>query len=218
VPCPRHFGNQHFFRSGVQLTLSNISLDFSTPEPDSRATQWVELAQRVLVCARMLRNELGQQAGRWQLSEPEFSLLWVCCKAPPLGFSQNELADKLAVSAAQISGLVEQLRGAGLLQGRRAATDRRRQLWRLTDAGETTLRTILADTSALVDRVVADDQSDDGKSTEGKSTDKQPQENDWRRLLRSLSELTHSLNEFNSNCDEKQRGTSAGNIERRGAA
>lgn len=115
------------------------------PEPSEPAARLIELAERILVCGRMFRDELTQQTGRWQLSGPEFSVLWVCRGAPSAGLGQSEFAAKLAVSAAKVSGLVERLRRQGLLEGRRAEADRRRQLWRLTTAGRARLQAVLAD-------------------------------------------------------------------------
>jgi len=114
-------------------------------ESKGPATQWGDLAERIVVCARLLRDDLGQRAGRWDLSEPEFSVLWICRETPPEGIGQNELADSLAISASAVSGLVERLRRRGLLEGRRGQSDRRRQLWRLTPAGRNQLYQVLAD-------------------------------------------------------------------------
>lgn len=87
-------------------------------------------------------------------------MLWACRRTPPGGLPQQELAAAMAVSAAQVSVLVEQLRRQGLLQGRRAQNDRRRQLWRLTPAGRARLQDVLADLSdwarAAADRLGAD--------------------------------------------------------------
>ena len=124
-------------------------------ESSPAAVRWVGLAERILVCGRILRDELVRDAGRCRLSEPEFSLLWACRDAPPTGLGQNELAARLAVSAAQVSGLVERLRVAELLEGRRGQTDRRRQLWRLTPAGQAALAaslTHVADWAEQLDR------------------------------------------------------------------
>jgi len=113
-------------------------------ESTDPATRWGELAERIVVCARLLRDDLNQRAGRCDVSEPEFSLLWICRQSPPEGIGQNELADSLAISASAVSGLVERLRRRGLLQGRRGQSDRRRQLWRLTPAGRSRLHEVLA--------------------------------------------------------------------------
>ncbi len=105
----------------------------------------MEVAEQILACGRMFRDRLSQQIGNRELSQPEFALLWACRRAPRAGLSQSELAAVLAISAAQVSGLVEKLRCHGLLCGRRTRPDRRRQLWKLTPAGRTRLQTVLAD-------------------------------------------------------------------------
>jgi DNA-binding MarR family transcriptional regulator len=76
------------------------------------------------------------------LSQPQFSVLWACHDAPATGISQAELVDRLAVSAAHVSGIVEQLRCKGLLQPRRLAADRRRQVWTLTPTGQLAMATL----------------------------------------------------------------------------
>jgi DNA-binding MarR family transcriptional regulator len=53
--------------------------------------------------------------------------------------SQLELAQRMGMSPAQISGLVEVLRQRALLVSERSPRDRRRQTWRLTAAGEKVL-------------------------------------------------------------------------------
>ena len=125
--------------------MSDGSLNRAGPPAGQAAVPWLALAERILRCHRMFREDLARHAERCQLSEPAFLLLWACRQAPRCGVAQNQLAARLAVSAAQISGLVEKLRLGGLLEGRRAQTDRRRQLWRLTPAGEATLQAGLAE-------------------------------------------------------------------------
>ena len=78
-------------------------------------------------------------------------MLLACREASPAGLEQKELAAILAVSASQVSGLVEQLRRRGLLQGSRAANDRRRQLWQLTPTGRVRLQDILSDLADWTD-------------------------------------------------------------------
>jgi DNA-binding MarR family transcriptional regulator len=119
------------------------SLDISAisrPRPDRVAalsdvtTEWLWLAEQIALCGRLLRD--GRVRGAGTLSQPQFSVLWACHDAPPAGISQAELADRLSVSAAHVSGIVEQLRCKGLLQPRRLVADRRRQLWKLTPTGQ----------------------------------------------------------------------------------
>jgi DNA-binding MarR family transcriptional regulator len=122
----------------------NSSLASREAEAADAARRWIELAERLLLCGRMLRGELTRQLGRWQLSEPAFSVLWFCRQNPPGGISQSDLVAGLAVSPAQVSGLVEQLRQAGLLRDHQVRTDRRRKFWRLTAAGEARLVSIVS--------------------------------------------------------------------------
>ncbi len=109
------------------------------------AELWLGLAERIVVCGRELREVLRRLAARQGLSEPEISTLWACLGDQREGMDQRELASRLAISAAQVSGLVESLRAGGLLAGHRDQRDRRRQVWRLTPAGQAALRTAVAD-------------------------------------------------------------------------
>ena len=111
------------------------------------ATPWIEVAQRVLVSARRVRVRLAAEARRHGLCEPEIEMLWACAKAPADGCSQNELADDLAVSPAHVSGVVERLRIAGLLECAMVRSDRRLRLWQLTPAGQAIWRAIRDDSA-----------------------------------------------------------------------
>lgn len=104
---------------------------------------WLERAELALVKARQLRATLERRIAGRGLSEPELALLWACASAPPGGSSQRELAEQLAVSPAQISGLVERLAQLGWLRGRPAPADRRRRLWEPTAAGAALWRSIV---------------------------------------------------------------------------
>jgi DNA-binding MarR family transcriptional regulator len=111
--------------------------------PGADGPQWIERAEQILVHARRLRELLEEQAGRHGLSEPELALLWACAKSPPGGRSQCELAEELAVSSAQVSGLVERMCRVGLLRARAVEEDRRRHLWELAPAGVVVWQAVL---------------------------------------------------------------------------
>jgi DNA-binding MarR family transcriptional regulator len=108
---------------------------------------WIEFVERLLVCARRARERLSVEASRQGLSEPQIEMLWACAKAPPGGRCQKDLAEDLAVSPAHVSGVVERLHAAGLLQYSVAEGDRRLRYWRLTPAGQVLWQTV-ADDSA----------------------------------------------------------------------
>jgi len=132
----------------------------------SSAAKWVGWGEQISLCSRIIRDQISQAAARHGLSPIEFSVLFFCrpdgcsmrvsehdrdasqggeepqCERSP-GASQNQIAEAISVSAAHVSGLVEQLRSRGLLSGHRSTADRRRQHWRATEKGEAVLRAIL---------------------------------------------------------------------------
>ncbi len=99
------------------------------------ATAWIELIEDVTVCSRVLRRDAAEATGQFELSDSLFWLIWACRNAPPGGLSQNQLASAMAISDAQVSALVEQLRRRDFLTAHRGASDRRRQFWTLTSHG-----------------------------------------------------------------------------------
>ena len=107
------------------------------------AARWLERGEQILVNARRIRLFLEVQTKRHGLSEPELAVLWACDGSPTGGLGQNELAEKLAVSPAHVSAMVERLGRAKLLCGRAAADDRRRRLWEPTPAGMILLRFVV---------------------------------------------------------------------------
>jgi DNA-binding MarR family transcriptional regulator len=95
----------------------------------------------------MAARELAAWVVGAGVSEAEFRLLWTLFHGG-LSLNQAELASRLAVSPAQISGAVERLQAIGLLDGASDAADRRRQLWRLVPAGVALIHSILAQVAA----------------------------------------------------------------------
>lgn len=115
------------------------------------AARWVRFSEQLSTLSRLVRAGLTERLESRALGWSQFSLLWVCHEWASVGLSQNELSGLLGVSSAHVSGLVEQLRSKGLLVGHRAASDRRRQVWRLTDEGRALLGEVLADLVDWVD-------------------------------------------------------------------
>ncbi len=107
--------------------------------PGRAASRWLALAEQIAVCTRQVQRLTAIPAG---LRLPEALLLWLCGRADPEGTAQAELARRLAVSPAQVSHLLERLRGLGWLQAHRPAADRRCQRWRLTPLGRQVLAEI----------------------------------------------------------------------------
>ncbi len=121
---------------------------FQMPQPGdshSGAGRWSYITGLLTICQRSLRGQLAAQMSKKGVSQPQLFVLLACGQAPPEGLVQNELASSLALSAAHVSGLVEQLREAGLLVGKRSAGDRRRKIWRLTKKGHAKLTALLSE-------------------------------------------------------------------------
>jgi DNA-binding MarR family transcriptional regulator len=123
-----------------------------SPDTDSRSVRWLDLAERISFCGRLLRTGLDRRLEACGLGAGQFSILWACHETPS-GAGQSALAEMLAVSPAHVSGLVEQLRGRGLLVARRPASDRRRQLWQVTPEGQLLVEKVLAELCDWAERL-----------------------------------------------------------------
>jgi DNA-binding MarR family transcriptional regulator len=99
---------------------------------------------------RRAARALSQWCGRFQLSEPEFQVLWCLCSGMAGGrFDQTALAKRLAFSAAQVCVTVERLRFRGWIEQQSSAGDRRRNVWCLSAAGSGILGEMLQAASDL---------------------------------------------------------------------
>lgn len=121
---------------------------------DSPAARLGELATAAWVCGRELRRRIAERLAAAQVDDEAFLALAQLDKAPE-GVVQGDLAESLAVSPAQTSGLVERLRKHGWCEAQRDPHDRRRQRWVLTSAGRTTLAECRAALSAEADALLA---------------------------------------------------------------
>jgi DNA-binding MarR family transcriptional regulator len=86
---------------------------------------------------------LAEWGRPFELTEPEFQVLWRLRAAGVAGLDQKTLATLLAFSAAQISASVERLRARGWILQICSQGDRRRHLWRLSDGGQKLLDSVL---------------------------------------------------------------------------
>lgn len=92
---------------------------------------------------RIAARALAELVEAFGLREIEFRLLWAL-SARAVELDQTQLTEELGCSPAQVSGIVEQQRAKGNLSGQAAAGDRRRQVWRLTPAGNALLEKVIA--------------------------------------------------------------------------
>jgi DNA-binding MarR family transcriptional regulator len=112
----------------------------------------IDAACRQAVAGKLALRELVEWVRAHGVSECEFRLLWLLFRSGRQSSAglipQADLAQHLAVSAAQISGAVERLQAASLVDGVRDREDRRRQLWRLDAAGQSLVLGIAASVEA----------------------------------------------------------------------
>jgi DNA-binding MarR family transcriptional regulator len=115
--------------------------------PDAVAA---ELRPVLLRLARELRKETEQLG----ITARQATLLWLVRRNP--GLSLAELASEEGISPPALSGHVDRLERAGLIERVRSTADRRRVGLRLTDEGARLLRRVRARrTTWLTDRLRA---------------------------------------------------------------
>jgi DNA-binding MarR family transcriptional regulator len=121
----------------------------------SPETVAAELRPAILRLARELRKETEQLG----ITARQVTLLWLVKRSP--GLALAELATEEGISAPAMSGHVDRLERAGLLERVRSSDDRRRVGLRLTDEGERLLRRVRARrTTWLASRLRALDPND----------------------------------------------------------
>lgn len=124
------------YRLGESMAARNF------PPKTLDAGGWLQLLLQIGAAARAARRHLAGHVAASELNEQEFLVLWLCDDLASAHRGQGELAEAVGVSPAQMSGLVERLRVRNLLQFERCGSDRRRQVWQLTTAGQTLLAAI----------------------------------------------------------------------------
>lgn len=136
-------------RFGEQPRPRSRLANGAIPRP-SDAPGRVDRACRLAVAGKLALREIGTWIEGIGVSETEFRLLWLLFQhehgeeSRSTALDQAELAERLAVSAAQVSGVIERLRQRELVDRVPDVSDRRRQQWRLASSGETLVRTIIA--------------------------------------------------------------------------
>jgi DNA-binding MarR family transcriptional regulator len=126
--------------SFTRLMVSDVTL---TPE-----TVAADLRPVLLRLARELRKETEQLG----VTARQTTLLWLVKRSP--GLSLAELAAEEGISPPAMSGHVDRLERAGLLERERSSDDRRRVGLRLTEDGERLMRRVRARrTTWLADRL-----------------------------------------------------------------
>ncbi|RNI24725.1 MarR family winged helix-turn-helix transcriptional regulator [Flexivirga caeni] len=93
---------------------------------------WRALARLVVTLPRALSSDLQGKVG---LSLTQYTVLMFLSEAPDQRLRVSDLADKVAVSQAQTSRLIDTMARDGLLTRTQSKVDRRSRLVELTDRG-----------------------------------------------------------------------------------
>lgn len=119
----------------LALTAHASNFDGESHVAADTAAAHVGAVCHVAIDGRRASRALVQWCERFELSEPEFQVLWFLRAGTEGGFDQTTLVKRLAFSPAQVSTTVERLRARGWISQHASAADRRRNLWFLTLAG-----------------------------------------------------------------------------------
>jgi DNA-binding MarR family transcriptional regulator len=122
-------------RSMPVLLFTTLMISDVTLTPESVAA---DLRPVLLRLARELRKETEQLG----ITARQATFLWLVKRSP--GLSLAELAAEEGISPPAMSGHVDRLERAGLLERERSSEDRRRVGLRLTDEGERLMRRVRA--------------------------------------------------------------------------
>jgi DNA-binding MarR family transcriptional regulator len=141
------------------MTAAYSSASVRATARPAAAERLLNLIQAAGTAGRHLRRWLSDRLARFELTDSEFQVLWLCSHSRPCGgWVQGELADAAGISPAQTSILVEKLRQRGLMAMKRSTIDRRRAVWQLLTQGEDLLariRTGLESVAHRLDGMVA---------------------------------------------------------------
>jgi MarR family transcriptional regulator, organic hydroperoxide resistance regulator len=101
--------------------------------PEAKATQALRTWFRLLRLETGVRTAMGEKLKQLDLSVPQLDVLSTLTENE--GMSQQELAGRLYVTKGNISGLLDRMVEANLVERRSTAADRRSYAIYLTDAG-----------------------------------------------------------------------------------
>src|SRR6478752_5908652 len=112
---------------GKEITdVEAVAPENGLPLGDAAPDRLLRLVHWTSNASRHLRRRLTEITSALDLSDTELIVVWMCSGD---GRVQIDLVGSTGISPAQMSGLVERLRGRGLVAMHRQAGDRRRQIW-----------------------------------------------------------------------------------------
>ena len=98
-----------------------------------------------LLTSKMISSAYSQFFATYDLSDGKFAVLAVLDERPHKNYAPSELADKIGVTRAAVTNIVDGLVQAGLIERQNGITDRRMQVIALTEAGHQLLERLMPD-------------------------------------------------------------------------
>lgn len=132
--------SQQFFLNKLPDAETNERIAADYPEMDRSA---IESILHFLLTAKNVSNAYTNFFNTYGLSDGKFAVLAVLDERPRKPLAPSELAERIGVTRAAVTGIVDGLESAGLVERQGAANDRRMQVIRLTKQGEKLLETLM---------------------------------------------------------------------------
>ncbi len=150
----------------VQLGFGGPQVRFDIVDEPGRARAEADFSilSAVLEAGEVLSKYMANYLNEFGLTASKFNTLQVLHEEPRRTVTQNDLSTKLTVTGASITGVLDRLERDNLVARESHPTDRRANLVRLTDAGETLVQNA-SDLHAIRTQELISCLSDDEKRT-----------------------------------------------------
>ncbi len=103
----------------------------------------IETVMHFLLAAKQTSSAYTHFFNRFGLSDGKFAVLAILNERPRKSFAPSELADRIAVSRAAVTSIIDGLEASGLVERQDAPSDRRMQMIQLTSQGDDLLKTLM---------------------------------------------------------------------------
>ena len=123
--------------------VPNVTKGSPIPDRQQKADRSVRVWFRLIRLEARMQAAVGERLREIGISIPQCDVLTTLTEKE--GVSQQELAKRLYVTKGNISGLIDRLTEAGLVERRSTANDRRQHAIHLTEAGRATAEQAIAD-------------------------------------------------------------------------
>jgi DNA-binding MarR family transcriptional regulator len=103
----------------------------------------IETVLHFLLSSKQVSSAYTTFFNRYGLSDGKFAVLAVLDERPRKSFAPSELADRVSVSRAAVTSIIDGLEASGLVERQNAPNDRRMQVIQLTAQGSELLETMM---------------------------------------------------------------------------